>query len=150
MTVIAYRDGVLAADSRAVVNSDDGGLRHFGGSTKLFRKAGAVIATAGESAPGLVFVDWYGSGKKAPERLVTGDADFVCIVLTKDGLFEYDKWCRGEKLEQPFYAIGCGAKAALGAMHMGASAEQACVVACRIDAYCAEPIVTMTLEPSDG
>ena len=149
MTSIAYRDGILAADSQTTVESEAGGARRFR-CEKLYRKttkegAEAIIATAGESAPALVFLDWYGTGKRPPPRLLEGNADFTCLVLRRDGLWEYDAWCRGDKVLEPFYAIGSGAKAALGAMHMGASAEEAVRVACLIDPYSAPPIVTMSL-----
>lgn len=136
----------MAADSRVTISSDAGGSR-VGTCEKLFRTKDAIIGTAGESAPGLVFLDWYKSGKKtAPIFLIDGEADFVALVLTKHGLFEFDKWCRGERILDPFHAIGSGAKAAIGAMHMGASAERSVEVACLVDPYTAPPIVTMTLK----
>ena len=146
MTVIAYRDGVMAADSRITFSGEESGSA-YGRCAKLYRTKDAIIGLQGESSPGLVFLDWYKSGKrKPPEGLVTSDADFFALVLTKHGLFLFDKWCRGEEVLDEFWAIGSGAKAALGAMHMGADAEQACDIACRIDPYCAPPIETMTLE----
>lgn len=145
MTTIAYCKGVIAADTRVTVDSDAGGSRLFR-CVKLYRKAGDVIALAGESAPGLVFLDWYGSGRTKPELLVHGDGDFTALVLTRKGLFEYDKWCRGEQVKERFYAIGSGAKAALGALHMGANARKAVAIACKIDPYSAPPIKTMRLK----
>lgn len=146
MTTIAFKDGILAADSRSTSNYYDRVHR----CQKLFRKttkdgAEVIIATAGENAPGLVFVEWYGSGKKPPLKLLDGDADFCCLVLTKKGLFEFDKWCHGEEVMDPFYAVGCGATAALGAMHAGATAEQAVEIACRIDPFTGPPVVTEAL-----
>lgn len=153
MTVIAYKDGVIAADSRQTVETEAGGIR-MSTCQKLFLKRvvldgieqDVIIATAGEGFPGLLFVDWFGSGKEPPEAFVHGDADFTCLVVTKGGLFEYDKWCRGEKILDPFYAVGCGAKGAMTAMHMGASAKRACEVTCLVDPLCALPITTMRLK----
>jgi hypothetical protein len=152
MTTVAYRSGILAADSRSTTHTDAGGARVFL-SEKLFRKSilvngvqqEVILATAGETFSGLVFVDWLGSGKEAPENLIHGDAEFTVLVLQNDGLWEFDKWCRGEKVLNEFYAVGSGAKAAMGAMHMGASAKRAVEVACLIDPYTAPPVVTMTL-----
>lgn len=148
VTTIAFRNGVFAADSQVTVQTDEGGSRKFR-CEKLYRKetkdgAHVIIATAGESSPSLIFVDWYGSGKRPPKEIA--GTDFTCLVLRRDGLFEYDGYCRGDKVLEDFYAIGSGAKAALGAMHMGATAEQAVEIACRIDPYSAPPIVTMRLE----
>jgi hypothetical protein len=144
MTTIVYRAGVMASDSLSTTTSEAGGSRKFK-CVKMYRKADAVIALAGETFAGLVFLDWYGTNAEPPERLIHGDADFTALVLTKKGLFEYDRWCRGEQIRLPFYAIGSGAKAALGALHMGASAVQAVRVACKIDPYTRLPIVSMRL-----
>ncbi len=153
MTTITYRNGVLAADSRVTVDSEAGGSRNFI-CEKLFRKSipgpdgtaeEVILATAGDSSSGMVFVDWYGSGQPPPELLVTGEADFTVLILKRDGLYEVDAWCRPIKILDEFYAVGSGTKAALGAMHMGASAQRAVEIACRIDPYSAPPIITMRL-----
>lgn len=150
MTTIVVRDGIMAADSCVTVSSEAGGDRKFR-CEKIYKKVlpngeTVLIGTAGESAPGLVFVDWYGSGKPNPTELLDGEADIDIIVLTTRGVFGYDKWCRGEKLMGRFHAIGSGTKAALGALHMGATARQAVRIACKIDPYSAPPIVTMSLK----
>ena|SRR3974390_3360906 len=153
MTTIAYKNGILAADSRSTTDSEAGGSRVFL-CEKIFRKSVPVdgkltevlLATAGESSAGMVFVDWFGSGKESPAELfLTGDADFTVLVLQPDGLYEYDAYCRGTKILDPFYAIGSGAKAAMGAMHAGASAKRAVEIACKIDPFSAAPIVTEKL-----
>jgi ATP-dependent protease HslVU (ClpYQ) peptidase subunit len=140
MTTIAYRDGIIAADSQVTheaAGDKSGAGSHKHTCQKLYTKKAfgyhAVIATAGESAPGMLFVDWYGKKGKPPE--VLHDTDFTCLVLDEDGLWEFNSFCRAEKIEEPFYAIGSGAKAALGAMHMGASAIEAVEIAKKIDPY---------------
>jgi hypothetical protein len=145
VTTIAVRDGIMAADTRVTVDTEAGGSRLFK-CEKLYRKAGHIVGLSGESAPGLVFLDWYGSGKEPPELLVHGEGDFTALVMTPKGLYEFDKWCRGEEVLGRFHAIGSGAKAALGAMHMGASARKAVAVACKIDPYSAPPIKSMKLK----
>lgn len=144
MTTIAYRKGAMAADSRVTTEDEAGGARVFS-CVKLFRKGKAIIGLQGESEPGIVFLDWYGSGKDRPEILVHGDADFTALVLTRRGLFEYGKYCTPERVIEPFYAIGSGTKVALGAMHMGADARRAVQIACKVDPYTAGPILTMSL-----
>jgi hypothetical protein len=42
-------------------------------------------------------------------------------------------------------AIGRGAQAALGAMYMGATPEEAAQVACAVDPYCSGPITVERL-----
>jgi hypothetical protein len=144
----------MAADSCVSLETEAGGARKFK-CEKLFRKTigkgrskkQVILALSGESSPGLLFLDWYGSGvKDPPSQLIDGDADFSALILTDDGLFEADAYCRPERIIEPFYAIGSGAKAALGAMHAGASARRAVEIACRIDPYSTPPIVTMRLK----
>ena len=145
MTVIACRDGIIAADSRAL---DSGRITTC---EKLYRKTvgrGArshevIIGTAGDSAPCLIFVDWYGTKKPVPSAL--SSAEIVCLVLTPSGMYLFDKWCRGEKILHDYYAIGTGGDCAWTAMNMGASAEVACEEACKVNPDCAPPIVTMSL-----
>jgi ATP-dependent protease HslVU (ClpYQ) peptidase subunit len=142
MTTIAYKDGVMAADSRCTVGSEGGGDRVFR-CEKLFHRHGALIGTAGESGSGLIFVDWYGSGDDAPSELIDGGAEFDCIVVdVKGAIWLFDRWCKGERVLEPFWAVGSGAKAALGAMHAGASAKRAVEIACKIDPWSAPPIIT--------
>lgn len=153
MTTIAYRDGILAADSRVTYGEDSGARIHT--CKKLYRKTvtqgkksfDVIIATAGESSPGLLFVDWYGSGKPIPDTFLHLGGDFLCLVLTPSGLFEYDVYCRGEPVSDDFYAIGSGAKAALGAMHCGKSAIEAVRIAARIDPYTGGRITSDSLSP---
>lgn len=144
---------MIAADSQSTMSSSGGGDRKFI-CEKLYRKKvkrgrkieEVIVATAGETSPGLVFLDWYGSGKEPPTSLVVGGADFTCLVLTSMGLYEFDAYCRGELIIEPnFYAIGSGAKAALGALHAGASARRAVEIACQIDPSTGPPVVTMRL-----
>jgi hypothetical protein len=104
-----------------------------------------IIATAGESSPALVFVDWYGTGQPIPEVLLHHGGDFTCLILSPKGLFEADVMCRPDPIIEPFYAIGSGAKEALAAMHCGKSARDAVRVAASIDPYTGGRIVTMRL-----
>lgn len=150
MTTIAYRAGIIAADSQVTYEAPrdkSGGSSRKHKCEKLFRKKAfgypVIIATAGEVGPGMMFVDWYGKKGKPPAALA--DTDFTCLVLDEDGLWEFDSMCRAEKILDDFYAIGTGAKAALGAMHMGATAIEAVQVARLIDPYTGGPITGMCL-----
>jgi 20S proteasome alpha/beta subunit len=154
MTTIAYRDGILAADTRATDSGYHPGIYRC---EKLFRVGNDIVGTAGDDTPGMVFLDWYThkDKRKPPSRLVDGEADFCCLVLSKNGLFWYDKWCRPNKVLDEFYAIGSGGAYAMGAMGMGATAEEAVRQAARWDCYTGGDIVTMALEtaaalPGDG
>lgn len=152
MTTIAYRDGIIAADSRATYTSEAGGARIVA-CRKLYRKTigkgrrqhDVIIGTAGESAPGLLFVEWFGSGKEPPTKLIDGDADFEVLVVTKKGIYTADKYCTLEEIEEPYYAIGSGSKAAFAAMDCGKSAKEAVRIAAKRDPYTGGPIRAMSL-----
>lgn len=149
MTTIAIKKGMIASDAQTTTHTEEGGSRLFK-CVKLYRKfvgtdKEAILGTSGESFSSLVFVDWYGTDAPRPEVLLTGEADFTVIALTHAGLFEYDKWCRGEEIIEPMYAIGSGAKAALGAMHAGCSAKRAVEIACLIDPFSRPPVTVMKL-----
>ena len=142
----------MAADSRVTMDSEAGGSRVFD-CEKLYRKTikngrskhTVIIGLAGESEPGLVYLDWYGSKLPPPQSLLDGDADFTALLLTPDGLFEAGKYCRPERVLNKFYAVGSGAKAAMGAMYAGCNARRAVEIACLVDPYSAPPIRTMRL-----
>lgn len=145
MTTIAVRGGIMAADSRVTIHTEEGGAR-VTQCIKIFRRKEALIGLAGESEPGLVFLDWYGSKKAPPSVLIDAEADFTALVLTAQGVFEYGKYCMPEKVLGRYWAVGSGSKAALGAMAMGANAERAVEVACEIDPYTAAPIRVLKLK----
>lgn len=154
MTTIAFRDGVIAADSRSTIETEAGGsTKHV--CAKLFRKTikegrktfDVIIGTAGEVGPALVYLDWYGTPGDPPRVLLDHDPDFTCLILRPDGLFEVDKFCRPDKVLEPFYAIGSGRKEALAVMHHGGSAVDAVRIAAKIDPFTGGKVHAMRLEP---
>ena len=150
MTTIAYRAGIIAADSRETWESDVGGVS-VGSCEKLFRKRvgkrDVVIGTAGGSYLGMVFVDWYGSNGEVPVILRDAhlDEDFDVLILDRGKVYTANHLCRPIEVIDSFIAIGSGRKAALAAMHCGRSAREAVAVACKIDPFSALPITTMTM-----
>jgi len=148
MTTIAYKDGVVAADSRETWDSEAGGASYHK-CAKLFRKKlknrDVVIATAGATYSGMVFVDWYGSDTPAPDHLTMiedSDKDFDALILDSGKLYQVNHMCRPVEIVDGFIAIGSGRKSALAAMHCGKSAEEAVRIACLIDPYSAPPVYT--------
>jgi hypothetical protein len=169
MTTIVVRDGIMAADSCVTYSTEEGGSRRAR-CTKLYRKFVALhsrspdgqstvdiqdvlIGVAGESGPGLVFVDSVFTQAhdvdETRELFTNASADFTALVLTRNGLFEYDAWYRGELVREQFWAIGSGTKVALGAMEHGASAGEAVRAACRWDVHTRGPVVSARLLPAD-
>lgn len=144
MTTIVGTKDVLVSDSKIIMEKlgDKAETQYEG--PKLYRKGEAIIGTAGSHVLGEIFVKWFGTKKKKPTQFGK-DVDFEALVLTKDGLYHYDEYLSGGKVLQPFFAIGSGSHAALGALHMGANAEMAVRVACKVDTMSGEPIQVMKL-----
>jgi hypothetical protein len=145
MTTIAFRDGIMAADSQES-NGDTKGH-----CLKLFQKKDeegneTIIGTAGGSFSGMLYVEHFGTGKSRPEAVssVTEDEDFHVLLWDGWHLYEVNRlWLPVRVPPCPFFAIGSGRAAALGAMHMGASAEEAVQVAKKIDNYTGGPVKLM-------
>ena len=150
MTTLAYRAGIIAADSFETYSGEAGGTS-LGLCEKLFRKRvgrrDVVIGTAGGSYLGMVFVDWYGTDAKPPAVLVDAhlDEDFDVLILDRGKVFTANHLCRPVEVIEPFIAIGSGRKVALGALECGASARRAVEIAARRDPYTGGPIKTMAM-----
>lgn len=151
MTTIAYRDGVIVADTWETHESFAAGTRRHT-CCKLFRKTvndkPVILGTAGGSYGGMLFVDWYGSGKEPNEFFyhMDLDEDFDVLILDQTGLYVSNRFCRPIKIEEKFYAVGSGSKAALAAMIMGASALKAVQIAVKLDPYTGGKLVSMSLD----
>lgn len=146
MSVIAFRDGILAADTR-IVHADAGITR----GTKMFRKRVGrrdhILGFCGSLSYAMLYFDWYGSGKPMPEQLrhIPDNEQFGVLILIGKQLYEGNNVGRPVEVEPKLYAIGSGAQAALGAMRAGATAFEAASIACDIDPQCGRPIVVMSL-----
>lgn len=133
MTTIVYRDGVMAGDRRVtnghVIEPE---------VTKIFKREsdGALIGAAGTLGLAARFTRWFLQGEKGdpPELFAKeGDCEAEAIIVRPN--------CRSEThykygvihLESEYYAIGSGACAALTALDLGCSAEDAVRAAARRD-----------------
>lgn len=139
MTVICYRDGIMAADCGTIYGS-----RNLGGVKKIARSAdGNLAGSAGDSTDCEAFRTWFAAGgpKETIPKLTNEDGHFDAMIATSDGrLFMMDGGMLPILLTAPFYAIGSGAGIATGAMYMGASAEEAVRAAIDHDCYCFGPV----------
>jgi len=152
VTTIAYRDGIIAADSRETWECEIAGIAVFNRCTKLTRydDIGAIIGTQGESFPGLVAEDWYVDNERSTNGVekpdFSGEEDFTLLILSRDGLTIMDCWLRPCKVNEKYFAVGSGSKVALGAMYMGATAEEAVKAASKIDPFTGGKVHVMSLE----
>ena len=138
MTTVVGDRTRLVSDSRVSGNNNI-----IYDSPKLFRVKDAIIGCAGDNEAIEAFIKWYGSKKRKPKFK---EDSFDALVVTKSGIYTYDETCSRDLVLGPWAAIGSGGSAALGALHMGASLEDACKIACKVDKYSGEPIQIMELD----
>lgn len=136
MTTIAYRDGIMAADSCVVYG--DGIAGH---TKKLMRVKGAVIGYCGDFSSFQPFCKWYEAGAD-PAAWPAQMERIGAMVASRAGLVRYDG-PHPMFIEHSFHSIGSGFQAALGAMHMGASAVGAVKIATKVDLYSGGPVRTL-------
>ena len=136
MTTIAYKDGVLAADSACVCDGV-----YEGRVEKVVRSnaLNAYIAVSGNLANQAIFQRWLESGARESEKPELDD--FSAMVVRGDGaVTQYDKLLEEFRIYGEFFAIGSGRELAVGAMAAGATAVEAVEVACRFDTSSHGPV----------
>lgn len=163
MTIIAYRNGIMACDSC---------WTNYGTQTvsaiKIIRlSSGALLGEAGDNDSRAMqeLLDKIKDPKKLPSRkelaetkldyegliafpkggvwmIVTGPHDETGYPVA-DAEIDYGIW--PATTMGGYAAVGCGAHIALGAMDAGATAPRAVEIACRRDVYCRPPVHTLHL-----
>ena len=136
MTTIVYRDGVMAADSRAMISGWKTGYP----LPKLFRlKDGSVCAVCGDYAPAFAFKDWLDTDRVTPRP---GLSETTVIHMTADGVTIHEDG-GSFPISAHFAAWGSGAPPAYGALHMGADAVKAVEIAALVDDGTGGPVTFM-------
>lgn len=133
MTTIAYKDGIIAADSQLtiddvkVISSD---------KIKILNKD-TIFAGAGDSSMVILAErffaqsDWEEKLNARPE--IPEKKSVEGILISKGRVFIVDSDLIPDLLNHPFYAVGSGWKFALAAMHTGLSAVDAVAFAAEFD-----------------
>ena len=142
MSVVVIRNGIIAADTGGLM----GGLKVSAG--KLRRDGDTVIGWAGNWSHGMLFARWYFEGsdlENLPEfhNQEEGGVDFCAIVFDPGGWAYWDQGFVGDRDmadRNEYMAIGSGEEAAMGALHMGATAVQAVGAACATIGGCSLPV----------
>lgn len=141
MTTIAYRDGIMAADSRGYAGRN----LPLGIKTKIRRLDDGTLIGCSSSEPGQpeAVMDWYAQGCVA--RPVFKEAKFTLLVVKPDGSAFYaeSEFYLSGPCRAPFYAIGSGEQYAHGAMEFGATAHQAVQIATRCDVWSDVPVTVL-------
>jgi len=142
MTIICYRDGVMAADTASFISRHE--ARIPGNTTKIYRLSdGSLFGGAGKSLDIQKVRDWIENGRHGP---LPSDVDATCLWVWGNGRPFIIDGNYIEEFDGPFFAIGSGGSAALGAMWADKSAEEAVRIAMLVDPYCGGKIGILRLE----
>lgn len=144
MTTIAYKHGVMAADSRAY-----GGREESIGSKVKIRRLpdGRLIgATTAQVGAGEAILDWYAAGAdvhKTPEGVESSAVGL--LVVHPDGRAQVASgaWTLTGMLENPYFAIGSGSDYAVAILEFGGTPQQAVEIACKFDSCSGLPVVSL-------
>ncbi|UYZ08246.1 hypothetical protein CFBP5507_04360 [Agrobacterium salinitolerans] len=126
MTIVVYRDGVMAADTGAWASS----AKHSFGDKLAMGTDGTLYGVAGHAAPSETFLDWVRAGADGvpplPERCSDRESAFVVLIVAPGGPIRLLTAFGEEKYpDATYFAVGAGAPVAWGALFAGASAKVA-------------------------
>lgn len=147
MSTIAFRNGVLACDTLIM---DQGGFK-TGTAVKIWRlKDGRLYGGVGSYGDVLAVRDWVDRGMDVTNHLPDIDEDYHGIIINHDGSFMLIEDHLARVIFKADYtAIGTGKSIALGAMAMGATAEQAVEAAIRHDTHSGGEVEILILEAKE-
>lgn len=142
MTVIVYRDGVMAADTGEFQGSLVVGTEE----EKILRLPnGSLLACAGRKDDIWQFRDWARDGFDPASR-PKDFADFGALVVSKNGgITKYGKSCFAYPCSGDWAVEGCEEDFLVGLLVMGATAEQAVQHAIQRSAWAAGRVQVETL-----
>jgi ATP-dependent protease HslVU (ClpYQ) peptidase subunit len=139
MTTIAYKDGILATDSRVT----RGDMIVQGSAQKLWRgDDGSLIAISGQMTEASELLRWLirPSGERPPI------SEKITVIVVRPSR-SVEIWEENGMYtpSMRFGAWGSGAPTALGAMHAGASAQEAVEIASKIDVWTGGDVQSMAI-----
>lgn len=141
MTTIVATRTLMVSDSRI-----SEGNSHFH-SPKLFRVDDSILGLAGDWEDALKFLEWFTAGADPNATPEYEENTFDALELNHSGLYAWDKGLHRVTILNQHHAVGSGAQAALGALFMGATPEQAIEAASQIDMFTSGPIQMFNLLP---
>jgi 20S proteasome alpha/beta subunit len=134
MTTIVgdWRHKILVSDTQ--YSDDDTGIKY--NEDKVFPIEGGWFGGAGHKADIEKVYAWVQGKSKSKPKLKNTNS---FLKLTKEGLFSCDSSLEWETVTT-FIAIGSGAMAAEAMLRHGTTAEEAVLMACKVDLSSSEPI----------
>lgn len=141
MTIIAYKDGVLAADTQLEANR----VRSLGAKKIIKTKDGWLAGGNGQYSCINAFLTWA-DGERDTDELTGFDwENFQGVMISPEGkIYCYDDEFPYEH-HGVFYASGIGSEIATGAFAMGATAKEAVKAAIDYHTGCGGKIVSLKL-----
>ena len=137
MTIIAYKDGTIAADRRVSI----GCLKTQ--TTKIFRTPeGGLVGASGNGPILRAMIEWAVKGmldNEYPECAKENDSDMLYIAPDRK-IWLYSTNRFGLRIEAPYHAIGGGSEFAMAAMYLGKTAVEAVEVANALSPCCGEGV----------
>lgn len=151
MTTIAYKAGIMAADTRAYAGFNS----PLGTKRKIRRLANGTLIGCSTNQVGLgeAILDWYENGAKPEEGPRPPDeVKFTFLAVLPDGsaFYGYDSYFLSGPITADCFAIGSGEGVAHGAMRAGASAIRAVEIAAEIDVWSGLPVENITHEADNA
>lgn len=147
MSVVAYRDGVMACDARVTA----GGLV-IGSMIKVRRfgdgKDVVLCGAVGDADSIIQFFKYVESGMDA-DYLPSFGSDVTFSGMTVDAdsnVYLYYNSMNQCEVTAPYYAIGSGDEVAMGAMYFKSTAIDAVKAACAHTTTCGGPIYAISLD----
>ena len=140
MTTIAYKDGIVAVDSRMTQN----GIIINDDFNKIIVREGATFAFSGHPVDFELAIEAFLSNYKT-ENLIIGGIVFYLGDVYIIGCDEEEGFWKEKFDANTPYASGSGKTYALTAMDMGASAKEAVKMAIKRDVYSGGKIKTAKL-----
>lgn len=129
MTTIAYRDGMMAADSGCWIGS----AHHTWTRKVALAPDGSLWGATGNAAECAALIRWAETGEgemPSPRQVSEGNSSFHALTVSPLGGVRLLTAHGFEEMPgAPYFAIGAGGEAAFGALYMGATAEQAVAAA---------------------
>ena len=145
MTTIAYRNGIMASDSRAY----SGGSIPIGNKSKIECLEDGTLIGVSSTIPGgsEIIKQWFKDGfPTKPDYLLPERFTLLVAKLNGSIFYASDNPMISGPLMGEYFAAGSGAEYALGAMANGATAEEAVKIACQLDVWSSEPTFILTHE----
>jgi 20S proteasome alpha/beta subunit len=142
MTTIAYKDGILAGDTRL---TDDSGYIWSDNCRKVFKLPdGSLFAAAGDSEGGELLLKSLRGEKDVPE--LESDMDITAVRITPSGELFLTEGATWTRWHEPYVAIGSGKRAALAALQLGSNAVVAVRIGMKGDCYSGGRVQTVKLK----